>query len=153
MNNKILIIIGVIIVLGVGLCGGYYFEKTRIEPQLIKTSNTLKTLGSSKVIYLIVANGKVSKISDRVITISSGTDSLDLKVREDVVISTLAYPLGEKLSIISSSDKLPAFPMQSTKFEDIKVGDNVSVSLTPLSDGQFEIKKIVIIPQAFSTQK
>ena len=141
MSKQILItiicaVLGAIILLGLGYSAGYLAALTlekgktgsQIE-QLEKAADTLKILGSSKIISSFTAIGEVTKINERDITLESSGDILTIHIRDDAKIYS------------AMSDK-----RQQTDFKDIKKGDTLNISLKLLSNGQIEGQEITIIP-------
>ena len=137
MERKFIIsaIIGALFffVLGGGL-GVYYASEAGGVPgskAAVKTQ-AVQTL-SSKVIPSITAYGQVSKIDGKNITLNYGGDSLTIKLRDDAQIF---FP------------STATTPQKMAKFEDIKVGQNVSMNIKLLPDGQIEGQLVIILQPA-----
>jgi hypothetical protein len=91
---------------------------------------------SSKTIYFIVAYGDVTDIQGRDITINNNGENLTIKIKEDAKITSFKVPaVGET----SSDTETPA------KFEDIKNGNNLRISLRVFSDGQITGDSVIIM--------
>ncbi|MBU4274882.1 hypothetical protein KKE19_03665 [Patescibacteria group bacterium] len=149
MNNKILIvsicaIIGGVVLLGVGYLVGVGLEKDKTGPQLEKlekAANILNSLSSLKIIASTIAFGEVTKISDRTITLTYGTENLPIRIKEDAKISSFILPAPNDKGEQIISD----IPEQKTaEFGDIKVGDNLNISLRILPDGEIEGISVII---------
>jgi hypothetical protein len=132
MSNKTLIIIAVSIVVGFILLGGcfiggvlYQKEKDKFQ----KVTDLFEYLGSLKIISSFVITGEVTKISGRTVTLSSGTENLSITINEDMQVFSFNSGI-----------------QTGSAFESIKIGDKLIVSGKVLSDGQFEILSVVIIP-------
>ena len=133
MNSKNFLIIIIIIVIAVLLLVssflvGFYFSQK--EPLKIGGTENIVKIVNSKVIPSIIANGIVTEISGRIITLSSNEESLDINIREDAKIYSLRDISGEI----------------NPTFEFIKVGDNLSINIKILSDGKIEGLSITIPP-------
>lgn len=134
MTAKKLIIVIVLIVVGLGLLAGGYLSGVlyqREKDKSQKAADVFKSLGSSKVISSISVVGEVTKISGRTVTLSNDTENFPIDINEDVQV----YSFTSNLRTESS-------------FETIKVGDKLNVSERVLSDGQFEISMVIILPSS-----
>ena len=132
MTGKKIITIIVLIIAGLGLLaggfwGGVLYQHKKNKP-LENAIDPLKCLSSSKIIYSIIANGKVTKISGRTVTLSNGTENFSVSINEDVQV--YSFTPGNQTS---------------SSFEAIKIGDNLNVSAKVLSDGQLEVLGVIII--------
>lgn len=133
MDNKnlILIIIGALffLTLGGGLGILYQQQKEILPVKETPKTQAVQTL-SSKVIPSITAFGQVSNIDGRNLTLTFGGDNLTIKINDSAQI----YLPATKTSA-----------QQTAQFSDIKKGDNVSVNVKLLSDGQMDGQMVVII--------
>lgn len=146
MNNKILIVVVVIIFGAVIFSAGGYFAGVFLEKEktgsqiekLEKLTSVTSLLSSSKLIVSIIGYGKVTDISGRKITLTTGSESLQVSIREDAQMYSFVAPafVEGKISEISAQKVI--------KFEDIKVGDNLNVSTKMLADGQMEGLSVAI---------
>lgn len=137
MDKKtiILIIVAglVIFIIGGGL--GIFYQKQTTDG-LIKSLNSksqamdglIKSL-NSKTITSITALGKVVSINGNKIVLTSGQDNLEVIVSNGAKVYSLV--------------KSP--PAQAT-LKDIKTGDNISVNVKLLPNGQLEGRAITIFP-------
>lgn len=127
----ILIVSGVLL-FAIGADLGIFFggrlgpEKTKI-----KAANNL----SSKVVSSMTAFGQVKNIDGRNITLSNLGDDLTISVAGNAQVFSFSTPAGASA------------PVQKTiKFEDIKTGDKVNVTLKTLPTGQLEGLSVIILP-------
>ena len=150
MNNKVLIIPVVIIIgLGIFFGGGYLLgvsqENKRLEPQiesLGKLADVSAALTSSKLITTIIAFGKVTSVSGRIVTLAARNESLQVSIKQDAKISSLVSPTATDGSV-------SGFPQEmAVEFKDIKVGDSLNINMKMLPDGQLEGSLVVIFPVA-----
>lgn len=137
MDNKVLMLVVVIVCLVLGAVAGMYLPAL-VSPQAknsVKIEAAVKDL-SSKVIPSIVAYGKVTKISGKNITLAFGGDSVVIPVGEKSTVYSLAVPAGQAGSPTQ----------QKVEFSQIKVGDNLNISLKLSSDGKLEGQSVIILP-------
>jgi len=132
------VISAVFFVLGGGLGVLYQEQKSVSEIQDSPKTKAVQTL-SSKVIPSITAFGQLTNIDGRNVTLTFGGDSLTVKIRDDAQIYLPATTTKD-----SKGNPVTA-PQQTAKFSDIKVGDNVSVNLKLLPDGQIEGQLVIIL--------
>jgi hypothetical protein len=138
-NLIILIILGFIIfILGGGLGILYQQQKEVLPSKDILKVQAVQTL-SSKVIPSIAAFGTVTNISGRNLTLVSGNDSLTVKISDGAQIFLPATTTTDK------NGKVVTSPQQAVSFSEIKNGNNVSVNLKLLPDGQIEGQMVSII--------
>lgn len=142
MDNKNLVILIIVAVLFFTLGGGltifYQMQSGFVSPKEAPKITAVQNL-SSKVIPSITAYGQVSKIEGRDITLTLGGDSLKIKINNN------AQVFLPSSSTIDKDGKTVNAPQQIAKFSDIKIGDNVSVNLKLLPDGQIEGAMVVIV--------
>lgn len=138
-NLIILIAVAVVfLIVGAGLGIFYQTQKAVVPPKEVPKVEAVQKL-SSKVIPSITAYGTVANISGRNITLTFGGDSLTVKIRDDALIYLpTAY-------IKDSKGNPVTVPQQTAKFADIKTGDNISVNLKLLPDGQIEGAMVIIL--------
>ncbi len=147
MSNKILTIsicavIGGVVLLGIGYLTGVSIEKQKTGSQLEnleKITGALRSLSFSKVVPSITATGKVTKISGRNVTLTQEGESIEVFIKEDAKISSFNAPASDQETPPTGSVQT-----QNT-FEAIKVGDNLSVRVKVLPNGQIEGSWLVII--------
>jgi len=137
-KNLLLFLIGAVffLVLGGGL--GVFYQQQNTAPKEVVKIQAVQTL-SSKVIPSITAFGQVTKIDGKTITLTFGGDNLTVKIRDDAQIYLPATSAKDK------NGKLVTSQQQTAQFSDIKVGNNVSVNLKLLSDGQIEGQLVIIL--------
>ncbi|OGZ73099.1 MAG: hypothetical protein A2998_03345 [Candidatus Staskawiczbacteria bacterium RIFCSPLOWO2_01_FULL_37_25b] len=132
MNKKILIgIIPIIVALILGGAIGIFFQFQKDAPQVKKSGEVIKSL-SSKVVPSIVAFGRVSKIDGRNITLDYNGDNITINIGDDAKIYT-------------SSNQGEGGGQEIISFENIKTGDNLSINLKVLPDGQLQGQSIIIL--------
>jgi len=132
INIVLLIVIGLLL-FGAGVFGGVLLEKNVIT--LNKNSSapgtsTIVGAVNAGLIPWVAVNGQVVKISGKNITLDSQGKNFTIPISADAKIYTPS-PAGA--------------PTQS-KFEDIKLGNFLDISLKILPDGTFEGQDIGISP-------
>ena len=139
----LLIILGLVIfALGGGLGIMFQTQKTATQiqetsVQLSKTQQKTDSLGkelSSNVIPLH-AIGSVTKIDGMNITLNSNGDTVVIPISSTALI----------FSYGSSASGVAQAPAQSTQFQDIKIGDYLSINLKVLSDNTLEGETVSVI--------
>jgi len=132
------VIAGIVIFSATGYVIGSYFEQ-RVNGEKIASLEKVNNIFSySKLINSIIAFGKISNVSGRTITLTSGTDTLEITMRANAQIYSFTTPT-------SSGGQLTGTPAQNVvAFEDIKVGDNLNVNMRMLPDGSFEGASAII---------
>ena len=129
-----LLIIGVIVILALGSLGGILFQTQKTAPQLEKSGKLIEVM-SSRIIPSVVAVGEITNISGRTITLKPHTNeekplTLSIEITKDAELSSFVFSItGEEI-----------------EFKDIKVGDNVNVSLKILSDSSFQGTSVIVFP-------
>jgi len=118
----IVVIIGIVF-LGIGFYSGLSWAKMKNKSQA--PGGSASALQSPKVIqnWNGTAVGQVSKISGRVLTLSSGGDKLDVFIREDAKI--------QSINVAETDKKKAQQEAKELQFSDIKVGDAVTISIGP----------------------
>jgi hypothetical protein len=142
----ILWIVGGLVVFVAGGVAGYFYAWQAsglspvpvVESQGQAASQLAKNL-SSKVVPSVAAQGVVTKINGKSITLSSQGDSMVITMSNDVkVYAFVPNPNPSKTG--------SAMVSQQVDFSQIKEGDSVSVNLHVLSNGSLEGFSIVILP-------
>jgi len=145
MDKKTIIlffILGFLIfILGGGMGVFYQSQKCLPEncPSATKETSALeKTIKdlSSRTIYFIVAYGTVEDINGRKLTISNNGENLTVEIKENAEITSFIRPVAGGNS---------STPEAIAKFEDIKKGDNLRISLKVLPDGKITGESVIII--------
>lgn len=133
MDKKFLVILIAVAVLFfiIGGALGFFYQAQKIASQPDNTVkiNAVKTL-SSRVIPSITAYGAISNISGRNLTLTFGGESLTVKIKDDAQIFLPSTATASQ---------------QTARFADIKKGDNASVNLKLLPDGQIEGDVVIIL--------
>ena len=123
----LLIVVGLLLTVSGGAVG-FLYARQQLSSQL----DVIKNL-SSQAIPSMVAYGEVTEIEGRNITLSYGGDNIKINVEE----SSSVY-----LSINDSAGK----PMQEKiSFKDIKKGNNLSVAVKLLPNGQLQSQSIFVL--------
>lgn len=135
--NKITLIVSLIIVglllLALGAGFGVLYQTQQAPPQLEKTTTAAVNFLSSKIFPSIVAYGKVTKIEGKNITLSSGGDSIKISMEENSPVYSFVYDSAQK-------------PVQKKiEFKEIKVGDNLNITIKFLPDGQLQGQSVYIL--------
>jgi hypothetical protein len=145
MDRKNLVVLIIVAFVFFGLGGGlgvlYQNQMGVVPANEAPKIQAVQTL-SSKVIPSITAFGEVSSVEGKDITLTFGGDSLKIKVRDDAQIYLPAT------STTDQNGKPVTSAQKTAEFSDIKVGDNVSVNLKLLPDGQIEGQMVIIITAA-----
>lgn len=141
MLDKIMPVILVIVVIAISMAvGAYgYFLITKSpnaglalitdeQQEKIAIFDLLKT----SLVNTITLMGKVEKITGNIITLSAGTNKIDVLIEEDKEISSAVTDKDGKTSYISSV------------FSDIKVGDSLSIEAEISSNNQINALLVTI---------
>ena len=140
-----LLIIGVIVILALGSLGGILFQTQKTAPQLEKSGKLIEVM-SSRIIPSVVAVGEITNISGRTITLKPHTNeekplTLSIEITKDAELSSFVFSItGEGEPVIGTPTR------EEIEFKDIKVGDNVNVSLKILSDSSFQGTSVIVFP-------
>ena len=144
MDKKNLIIILVVALVSVIVGGalGMFLQSAKDAPAILtaeKLQPVVKSL-SSKVVPSIMAFGQVEKIDGRKITITYNKETLEVPFKDSAIIYTFNPP-----TTTSKTDK----PGQiKVSFSEIKVGDNLSVTVKLLPEGVISGESAVILKKA-----
>ena len=140
MNKTTLIALSIIAGLFLFVFGGgigvlYQTEKTSPQSaQLEKTTSIINFL-SSEEFSRITVFGKAEKIEGRDITLlSEKGDSLKVSVIENSPV----------YSFVKDNAGKPV--RKIVKFEEIKIGDNLNITIKLLPDGQLQGLSVIILP-------
>jgi cell division protein YceG involved in septum cleavage len=148
MNNKIIVLVVVLVILAaLAGFGGYWLglEKSKAMNKnnmdmLSSSMDMLSLLKSSTVVPVNNAFGTVTDISGRNITLSSGVNKLTVAITPDAKI--FRYALVGKPT--EGLQKVSA-PEPAT-FEDIKLKDNLNVTIKILGNNQVQGTTAYILP-------
>ncbi len=137
MDNKclpiILAIIGGIILLAIGCSAGIIIQTQKTASQFDKAARVIESV-HSKVIPSIIAVGEVTDISGRTVTLTREEDSLAVFIKEDAEITVLVF--------YSNGEGSPV--QEEIEFSDIKVGNNVNISLRVLPEEGLQGISVVV---------
>ncbi|MCX6722355.1 MAG: hypothetical protein NTY04_04215 [Candidatus Staskawiczbacteria bacterium] len=123
----------VILIFFVGWGLGVFTQMQFISKQ-VKTESA-QLLGT-KVISSVSAYGKVTKIQNKNITLSSLSEDLVVSVPDTARVYSFVLPA-----------KTSGTPTQKiVTFKELKIGDSVNANLKLLSNGQFEAISVIILP-------
>lgn len=140
MENKIAIslIVGVVVIFLIGT-GAWYMLQVQPSgsacqpavkcPEVKSLNNDAIKVLSSNFMLPITASGKVTKIDGKNITLGMGNESVVVKIGSSAKI----YPF-----VASSKDTKSGTLIVEGKFEDIKVGNNIKITVKVLSTGSLE---------------
>ncbi|TSC94246.1 MAG: hypothetical protein CEN87_541 [Parcubacteria group bacterium Licking1014_1] len=141
--NKITSLISLIIIaLAIFVLGGgagvlYQTQKTAPQLEQLEKATSIINFLSSEELSRITVFGKATKIEGRDITLSSGNDSVKVNVIDDSAIySFVANGAAEKSAPVR----------KIVKFEEIKIGDNLNITVKLLPDGQLQGLSVIILP-------
>lgn len=139
-NLIILHIVGGLLVLIIGAALGFFYQifMGAVPQKEVPKVEAIKML-SSKVIPSITAFGNVSKIEGKNVTLTFGGDTMIIKIRDNAQIFLPAS------SSKDSKGNTVTLPQQSARFADIKTGDNISINLKLLPDGQIEGQMVILL--------
>lgn len=139
-NLIILHIVGGLLILVVGTALGFFYQifMGAVPQKEMPKIQAVQTL-SSKVIPSITAYGTVTKIDGKNVTLTFGGDSLTVKIRDNAQIFLPAS------SSKDSKGNTVTLPQQTARFADIKTGENISVNIKLLPDGQIEGQLVIIL--------
>ena len=143
MDKKTLITIVSVSILAfiTGTALGILFQSQKGSLQFKNVVETVRAL-SSKAVPSISAFGQVVKIDGKDITLIYNEESITVAIREDAQIYSFANPNGAAKGSALSAGQQTIVP-----FENIKIGDQLSISLKVLPDGQFEGQSVIILSQ------
>jgi hypothetical protein len=133
----ILIIAGVLLLLlGAGV--GALLSRASLQQTKVNAVNSL----ASRVISSIVAYGQVKNINGRNITLSNLGDDLTITVADSAQIYSFVTP-----STTDKNKTATTAPVQQTVgFGNVKVGDNINMTIRLLPTGQLEGASVIILP-------
>jgi hypothetical protein len=136
----ITVIIG-IIVLFTGFCIGSLSNTSITNTAIVEKDAKLQTAInalSSGMVVSAVAQGNVTKISGKTLTLTSGTDSMDILIADNAQIFSFA-PSGT-----ASNAATPT----KVNFLSIKTGDQLNVNIQVSASGDIQGTSVLIIPPA-----
>lgn len=134
MNKTVLVasVVGLVFLVA-GVFAGFLLEKNITEKDIEKANTTIKAFGS-KLIPYVTAFGKIQSISGKDLTLNYNGDTVVIKIKDDA-----------KVSIIETGDDNNTIQKEAL-FEDLKVGDSVSVNISISSDNAIEGSRVLIVP-------
>lgn len=118
---------------GVGVLYQQQKEAPATQAQSGTENSVLKIL-NSKVVSSIMASGKVTGIDGKNLVLTAENTSIKVKIMEETQISSFTSGDGVNKKTVQ----------KNVRFEDIKVGDNLSVNFRLLKDGQIEAQSVII---------
>ena len=118
------------LVLGIGV--GFLYKTLSISPQIQKTTAVIKDL-SSKTVLSITAYGQVSNIEGEDITLSHNGDSIKVGMKENSPV----------YSFTNDSTGKPV--QKKVSLKEIKIGDNLNITIKLLPDGQIQGQSVLIL--------
>ena len=142
-NATILLVIGGLVVFALGAGAGvfYQIQKQAKDPVIQKAIQIQPTVNilTSKTVQTIGAFGTVQKIDGRNITIAYGGDQITANIAADAQIFSSNPTKDPKTGNITTG--IP----QVVTLADIKVGDQLTVSLKILPNGQLQGDSVYIL--------
>lgn len=135
MKKSVLIILFLVLcvlLIAAGTGFGIFYQQQKDLISEKNSQGTLKSL-SSKIIASIIAYGQVAKIDGRDITISYLGDSMKIFIEDGYKI----YLIGN--SAEGQSEK------KEIKFEDIKIGNHLNITIKVMPDGQIIGQSILVL--------
>jgi hypothetical protein len=132
-KNLIILVIVAIVIFVIGFGLGFFLNSQNSAPK-VNNNNVANLIGllSLKTVPSITAFGQVSKIEGKNVTLFFNGDSMTIPVISSARIN----------SVDSSKNNA----QQEAKFENIKVGDALSVGLKVLPDGSLQGTSVFIMP-------
>lgn len=130
-TTSIVLITGLLcLVLGGGI--GFLYKTLQISPQMKKTTAIIEAL-SSKTVLSTVAYGQVSNIEGKDITLSYNGDSIKISMTGNSPVYSFANDSTGK-------------PVQKkVDLKEIKIGDNLNITIKLLPDGQIQGQSVLIL--------
>ncbi|MBI3337055.1 MAG: hypothetical protein HY005_00320 [Candidatus Staskawiczbacteria bacterium] len=132
MNKIILIVLVGLLCLILGAGAGFWYKTLQVSPQIEKTAAIMKAL-SSKTVLSTVAYGKVSKIEGRDITLAYNGDSIKISMAANSPV----------YSFVNDSAGKPV--QKKVDLREIKIGDNLNITIKLLPDGQIQGQSALIL--------
>jgi uncharacterized protein YpmB len=141
MPKKTLIILAIIIVLiliiGLSFSYGYWFKGKEMPESKLAQLEKSKVASS----WLFTANGEITEISGRSLTLTEEEESLTIPIKESAKIVSLRVvePLAEPVegAPVETEEK-------EIKFEDLKIGDRASILVEVKATGELEGSSIAL---------
>lgn len=153
-NNSLTLtsaVIGGVVILAVGYLGGILFQTQKTASQLEESGKLIEVM-SSKIIPSIVAVGEIVGISGRTIILRAYANeekpfTFSIEIREDAELTSFVFSAAEEGEEVVIGGSI----REEIEFKDIKVGDNVNITLKILSDGSFKGISVIVFPSSFSS--
>ncbi len=147
----IILIILAVVIAALGTGAGIFYQMQKNAPDVKKAAAAeiiTKTL-TSKTVTSITGYGQVKKIEGRNITLNNAGDSLTVHIADDAQIFSFSpAPPSDKNKNGSAARNGSTAPIQEkVNFEDVKLGDSLSINLKFLPDGKFEGSSVIIFQQ------
>jgi hypothetical protein len=135
-----LIVVGLVIFVLGGVAGYFYkCQQAELYPNAEKASEIIETL-SSKLFPPSTASGRITKISGQDITLSKGAETVDLAVPTTAKVYSFKATTGD------AQQTSAGYVLAESSFSDIKIGDDVNVSIEILPNGVINVLTINILP-------
>lgn len=140
MNKTVLVIltiVGILILVNLIYMTGISrkVEET-IKPEATPLISTLSRLGGLKMVsqWSFVVDGQVKEINNRTITLLRGSESLVIELAEDAAFVRTVSEKGKEARLVEIT------------LEDVKIGDQVVISVAVNSDGIFGGRRLRVRP-------
>jgi|GEM_PF-1445734 len=142
-KNLIITIIIVLVLIGLSFSYGYSLRERTLP---VQEESKLVKLEKSKVIqsWIITATGKIIEISDRTLTLTAEEESLAIPIKENAKIISLSVAEIPTEFIEGAPIKTEE---KEIKFEDLKVGDKVSIVAELKPSGELEGTTVSVLPE------
>lgn len=133
-NGAVILLIAIVLFFGLGAAAGFFYGQQAISPevkQAIKLEPAIKLI-TSNAAQSIIISGQVKKIDGQYLTISYANQETVINIATNAGI--FSQPTG-------SVSGLP----QQAKFSDIKVGDDVEITLKVFMSGWVQGTAVIIL--------
>lgn len=147
METRKIIIFAVVaaLMLVIGFLGGMWWGGRGTPQTVVSNQTTSQTSAqvvkdlTSKVIPSIAAYGKVTKIDGKNITLSYQGDALVVPIRDDAKIYSFTTTTATGTVAKTPTSK-------EITFQELKVGDDLSINVRILATGKMEGFSVVVLP-------
>ena len=142
-KNLLITIIVVLVLIGLSFSCGYSLKERSLP---IQEKSKLAELEKAKVIqsWIVTATGEIINISERTLTLTAEEESLAIPIKENAkIISVFVTETPAEFvegAPIETEEK-------EIKFEDLKVGDNVSIIAEVKPSGELEGTNVSVLPE------
>lgn len=137
MQKKIFFSIIILILLISSFSFGCWLKEQKLNNQDALEKSTIAKLEASKFVqsWIVTVYGKVEQVSERNLTLSKEGETLVVPIKEGAKVSSVYFQEGSS----ASSD------IQDIAFEDIQIGDSVTIAVQVDKSGDMEGINLAII--------